>query len=322
MDTDTAAKAAHDETNVPTVGDLVAASTEAPPEIPTAREAKLERELAQVKAQLRAFEERREKEADLLSQRDAALASIEAAKNRVAAHKQELAEVEEHIASLLREPMPKPFEETPIGKAIAAASDPAQPGAWESMLPAVAPESVRLLTAAAGDELPTVDAICAAILPAQAMEGENRKIKSTQTVQVYGTPWIVTAIWKDESTGSMRANVVRLYTKDEWAQLHEAMFGRCVPDFDQSEDAGEQRKQGGPWCGLVVKVGRAVFVVGPQKDALHLVYDAPTITDEQHQQALAAADAGWLGDDLEEEEQHMGPGIPAQGDAEQHGGEA
>jgi hypothetical protein len=336
---DTAALAAKDDTNVPSVGDHLAAAAQAvteqtapatgepmteiqmevqpdgtatgtadntPPEIPSQREADLQRRVNVLEERLRYFTERREKEQHLLSQRDSALAAIEGAKARVQSCKGELAEVEEEIAALLKEPMPMTFEATPIGQAIAAAEGEASAAAeappvpaWESILPAVSPDAVKLLDDAAGDELPTVDALCGALLAPQAMMGGKRVVK--QSVQVYGTPWIVTHLWKDEATGACRANVVRLYTKDEYQQTHEAKYGRAVGDFDQSDEAKAQRQVGGEWCGLVVKVGRKVYVVGPQADALHLAYLPPepaeTITDDQHERAMAAADAGETGDD-------------------------
>ncbi len=290
-----------------TPADTIPTNPDLPPEIPSAAEARLSRRVAELEDRLRWFEERREKEQALLARRDSALAAIEGAKARVLSYKGELAEAEEEIAALLKEPIPMGFEQTPIGQAIAEAaqSAPAAPAppevqAWESLLPPVQPEAVKLLDAAAGDELPTVDALCGALLAPQAMQGEKRTIK--QSVHVYGTPWIVSHLWKDEATGACRANVLRLYTKDEWSQSCEAQFGRAVQDFDQSDEAKAQRQTGGEWCGLVVKVSRKVYVVGPQKDALHLAYLPPepaaeTITDEQHARALAAADAGETGDD-------------------------
>jgi hypothetical protein len=316
---DTAALAAKDDTNVPSVGDHLAAAAEAvteqpaaaleappeaeaPPEIPSQREADLQRRVTVLEERLRYFEQRREKEQHLLSQRDSALAAIEGAKARVQSCKGELAEVEEEIAALLKEPMPMTFEATPIGQAIAAAEGEASAAAapppvpaWESILPAVSPDAVKLLDDAAGDELPTVDALCGALLAPQAMMGGKRVIK--QSVQVYGTPWVVSHLWKDEATGACRANVIRLYTKDEYQQTHEAKYGRAVGDFDQSDEAKAQRQIGGEWCGLVVKVGRKVYVVGPQADALHLAYCPPEPAPaaegaaEVNQEVMAASSA-------------------------------
>lgn len=276
----------------PTTGEnapeAVPVNPEPPPEIPSAIESRLMAENAALRDRLRYFEDRRSKEQSLLAQRDSALAAIEGAKARVQSCKGELAEVEEEIAALLKSPVPMAFEATPIGRVIAEAEqeedddeEPTEPAApepppvpaWESLLPAVGPDAVKLLDAAAGDELPTVDALCGALLAPQAMMGGKRVLK--QSVQVYGTPWIVTHLWKDEASGACRANVVRLYTKDEWQQSCEAKFGRAVGDFDQSDEAKAQRQAGGEWCGLVVKVSRKVYVVGPQADALHLAYCPP-----------------------------------------------
>jgi hypothetical protein len=314
---DTAALAAKDDTNVPSVGDHLAAAqaavteqpapatdplTEAPPDIPSQREADLQRRVTALEERLRYFTDRREKEQHLLSQRDSALAAIEGAKARVQSCKGELAEVEEEIAALLKEPMPMAFEATPIGQMVADAKGELAPVVppptpWESILPAVPADSVRLIDATAGDELPTVDALCGALLAPQAMMGGKRVVK--QSVQVYGTPWIVTHLWKDEASGACRANVVRLYTKDEYQQTHEAKYGRAVGDFDQSDEAKAQRQVGGEWCGLVVKVSRRVYVVGPQADALHLAYLPPEPAAELTGQALERAqDAAERADEL------------------------
>lgn len=317
MITDTAALAANDDTNVKTLGEHVEeaapqappadadpANPEPPPEIPSEREAQLMRENAALRDRLSCFEARRETEQHLLAKRDSNLHSIESAKNQVAAYKKELAETEAEIAALLRQPLPQAFAETPIGKAITAAetdgsTEPAPPVlGWTTVLPEVPPESVRLLVGV-GDELPTVDAILAAELAPQAMEGEKRALKAAQTVTCYGAPWLVTKLWRDEEMGAMRANVVQLLTKDEWQQLHEEKYGRAVVDFDQSDEAKEQRQRGGAWCGLVVKVGRKAFVVGPQERAMHLAYDPPeaepaaepTATVETWQAVAARAQA-------------------------------
>jgi hypothetical protein len=265
----------------------VKAADEAEP-APSAREIELQRQVNQLHERLRAFEHRREKEQQLLADRDSALHAIESAKNQVAAEKRELAEIESEIAALLKTPLPVCFEQTPIGQIIAAqkaepeapAATPApepvpQPPAWMSFLPEVAPEQVRLLDAAAGDELPTVDAICAALLPAQVMQSEKRTLRINQIVMAYGTPWVVTALWKDDASGACRAHAVPLHSKDSWQQLHEEKFGRAVQDFDQNDESKTRRQVGGEWCGLVVKVGRKVYVVGHAKEALQLAYCPP-----------------------------------------------
>lgn len=313
---DTAALAANDKDLTPTLGDHLEAAQaavteqpaaagdgpadspatipEPPPEIPTQREADLQRRLTAAEERLRYYEERRGLEQSLLAERDSHISAIESAKMAKASAQKELAETEARIAALLKQPLPQAFESTPIGQAIAAAEGEAAapaappPTPWESILPAVGPESVKLLDAAAGDELPTVDALCGALLAPQAMMGGKRVLK--QSVQVYGTPWIVTHLWKDEASGACRANVVRLYTKDEWQQSCEAKYGRAVGDFDQSDEAKAQRQVGGEWCGLTVKVSRKSYVVGPQADALHLAYLPPEPAQEPAETAQPAAE--------------------------------
>lgn len=296
MTTDTAALAANDKTlgehlaeaqpeatstgeNAPAQSIPMQVNPEPPPEIPSEREAQLLRENAALRDRLSCFEARREQEQHLLAKRDSNLHSIESAKNQMAAYKKELAETEAEIAALLRQPLPQSFDETPVGRMISEAQA-AQPPVlgWTSVLPEVPPESVRLLVGM-GDELPTVDAILAAELAPQAMEGEKRALKANQAVTCYGMPWLVTKLWRDDASGALRANVVQLLTKDEWQQSAEEKYGRPVADFDQSDEAKDQRQRGGPWCGLVVKVGRKSYVVGPQERAMHLAYDPPAADD-------------------------------------------
>lgn len=299
MTTDTAALAANDKTlgdhlaaaqasdqpppaDSTTAGeikpDAVPTNPEPAPEIPTQREADLQRRLTAAEERLRYYEDRRNMEQSLLAERDSAISSIESAKNAKASAQKDLAEVEAKIAALLKSPVPQAFDQTPIGRVISeaqAGTEPVPPVlGWTKVLPEVPAESVRLLVGV-GDELPTVDAILGAELAPQAMEGEKRALKAAQTVTCYGTPWLVTKLWQDEEMGALRANVVPLLTKDEWQQGHEEKYGRAVADFDQSDEAKDQRQRGGLWCGLVVKVGRKAFVVGPQEQAMHLAYDPP-----------------------------------------------
>ena len=298
--TDTAALAAKDDTNVPSLGDhldkadatstgeikpadpfdAVPVNPEPAPEIPTQREADLQRRLTAAEERLRYYEDRRGMEQSLLAERDSAISSIESAKNAKASAQKDLAEAEAKIAALLKSPLPQAFEQTPIGRAISEAqATPAPPVlGWTKVLPEVPAESVRLLVGI-GDELPTVDAILGAELAPQAMEGEKRALKAAQTVTCYGTPWLVTKLWQDEEMGALRANVVPLLSKDEWQQGHEEKYGRAVADFDQNDESKGLRTRGGTWCGLVVKVGRKAFVVGPQERAMHLAYDPPEVVD-------------------------------------------
>lgn len=227
--------------------------------------AKLLEQVGHLTGELYAFREHRAQEQDLLSQRNGALHGIEAAKSALGGKKRELSEIEEKIAALLQS-SPTPWEETPIGKSLTPPL-----ASWDRVLPKVTPDQVRVLDKNAGAELPSLDLLCQALVVEHEFQGEKRSI--SRTVEVYGTPWIVTHLWRDEATGAARANVIRLYTKDEWAQLYEADYGRHVDGFDQNGEAKSARQQGGTWCGLVVKVGRLVFVVGPQRDALHLVFD-------------------------------------------------
>lgn len=237
----------------------------------------LKQRIVGLEVELKAHLDRREKEQNLLAKRNACLHAIEGAKARLGAEKKGLAEIEEQIAALLAS-SPTPWSDTPIGRSLKEEETPE----WNKILPPVDPGSVRVLGEASGFELPTIDLICQSIITDQEMQGEKRTI--TKTVGCYGTPWIVTAIWKQEQTGALRANVVPLHTKEEWQQIYEEKYGRHVEDFDQSDEAKDQRQRGGKWCGLVVKVGRKVFVVGPQTGAMHLVHDPKEPNKEPEQE--------------------------------------
>jgi hypothetical protein len=79
----------------------------------------------------------------------------------------------------------------------------------------------------------------------------------------------------DSDPAETRFFAVRVYSLDEWAQLHEAEFGRAVKGFDQNDEAKQQRQTGGTNCGMVVKVGRRTGVLGPEREGLVLVVPAP-----------------------------------------------
>lgn len=295
MKVDHAAKAANDDTTeTPTLGehldkaqaasDAAAAKaakkakgkkTKDVPEVKLDTEDALRHELAVLRERLHAFEKRREAEQALLSNRDAILHELEGCKNRTSAKKQELSETEEKIAALLRQPMPTKWEDTPIGRAIGDTKEPTPPPAmpWKEVLPQISEDRMRMLGDDTKGELPTVDAICGALMDPKAMAGEKRTV--AQTVECYGTPNIVTHLWKDPQTGACRAHVVPLCTKDEFQQLHEKKYGRAVKDFDQNDESKVQRQHGGEFCGLMVKANRKTYVVGPQDTALHLAYLPP-----------------------------------------------
>jgi hypothetical protein len=126
------------------------------------------------------------------------------------------------------------------------------------------------------ETLPILGLVSTAVVMPSAMNGEKRKVES---VEAYGRHWIVSKLWMGND-GSARANLIPLYSTDEWQQLHEQSFGRKVDDFDQSDEAKDNRQRGGDWCGLVVKCGRRSWVVGPQLDAMHVVYEAEEVRSD------------------------------------------
>ena len=65
--------------------------------------------------------------------------------------------------------------------------------------------------------------------------------------------------------------VVPLYRKDDWQHSFAEKYGNGVRGLDQTAEAKAQRQAGGAYCGLVVKVGRKEYTVGPMEQALVLV---------------------------------------------------
>jgi hypothetical protein len=247
--------------------------------------------------ELRAHHEHRAKEQELVQERSAAIHRLESAKNAVAACKGDLSDIEARIAALITKGAAG--VQTSL---FPEAGEPVDVAPWEQVLPKVLDDSVRILDPA-DPELPKMAAVSLALLADEVMRAEKRQIPATVTA--YGRAYIVTDLWKNDA-GAMRANVVPLYTKDEWQQLAEDKFGRAVEGFDQSDEAKEHRTRGGRWCGLVVRTGRKVWVVGPQEHALHFVHQpaepAEPIAGPGHQDGDPAASEGVAVVDDEPEE--------------------
>lgn len=86
-------------------------------------------------------------------------------------------------------------------------------------------------------------------------------------VEVRGCEWLV----RQHNDDQTRWFLQRVLTKDEWQQLHEQEFGRCVEGFDQHDEAKSLRTAGGDDCGRVVRVGKRKGVLGPEREGLVLV---------------------------------------------------
>jgi hypothetical protein len=148
-------------------------------------------------------------------------------------------------------------KQNPKKEPAAKAGDPVFPGA---------PKAIHKTADEIGTDIDVLDR-------AMMDEPERNEIRigtplnvATNTVSAYEREYLVI-----EGAGGgpdFQYLALPLYTKDEWQQLYEARFGRCVEGIDQTEDAKTQRQIGGEFCGKVVKLGRKKAVIGPVDDAL------------------------------------------------------
>lgn len=213
--------------------------------------------------ELSAHKKYHEKEQAILREINRAEAAVEARKGALNAAKENLVAAHEALAALVAGGVQTDFIEADKGKK----TDDELQSEWAKILPPVPPESVRVFPIKG---CPQQDDVKNSLVLPETMAQEKRKVEAL--VQGFGVLWIVNALWTEEATGSTRANLLPAMTKDEWQQLHEADYGRAVDGFDQSDDARDVRQKGGPWCGLAVRHGRQVFVVGPQSSAVHVVH--------------------------------------------------
>lgn len=210
-----------------------------------------------------------QQEQQLLNEIKAAEATLESKKGAVQAAKADLEASHEALAAHVAGGVQTPFLDAPK-KEEKPGTAPTIAPEWAKVLPAVDPKGVRVFPAAG---CPQQTVVVNSLIHPQVMQQEKRKIDNP--VEAFGINWIVSALWIEEKTGASRANLLPLLSKDEWQQINEANYGRAVDTFDQSDDAKHLRQKGGPWCGLVVRSGRQVFVVGPQSSAVHVVHPAP-----------------------------------------------
>jgi hypothetical protein len=252
--------------------------------------------LARKDDELKAHKDYHAQEQAVLNEIKAAEATVESKKGALQAAKADLEAAHESLAALVAGGVQTSFLDQRGSSPVKPKEEPLV-AEWSKVLPPVPPDQVRCYPSPG---VPVQQVVRLALTAGEAMTQEKRKVDAV--VEAFGTPWIVSAIWTEAATGATRANLLRLYSKDEWAQLKEADFGRAVDGFDQSDDAKAARQKGGAWCGLVVRHGRKVFVVGPQSDALHLVHADEVKQDAAeipHDGKMAAANDE--GDDQEPE---------------------
>ncbi len=104
-----------------------------------------------------------------------------------------------------------------------------------------------------------------------------------------GCIWLI----RDSSPDRRRWFAQRVLTKAEWQKLCESEFGMCVTGFDQSEEAKRNRTLGGDDCGRVVRVAKRLRVLGPEREGIVLVVDAPQVApvEETDGKSAGAGDA-------------------------------
>ncbi|MFM2089551.1 MAG: hypothetical protein RLZZ127_40 [Planctomycetota bacterium] len=231
-------------------------------------------ELKRKDDELAAHKKYHSEEQMLLNEIKSAEATVESKKGALQAAKEDLASAHEalaaHVAGGVQTTfIPEPKKDAKADPAAGVAQE------WAKILPPVDPKSVRVWPAKGCPDQKTITT--GQTMP-EAMKQEKRKV---EPIEAFGIPWIVSALWIEEKTGSSRANLLPLLTKDEWQQLHEKTLGRAVEGFDQTDDAKHLRQKGGAWCGLVVRHGRQVYVVGPQSSAVHVVHPAPVPAEKK-----------------------------------------
>lgn len=226
-------------------------------------------ELKKKDDELKAHKKYHQEEQQLLNEIKAAEATLESKKGAVQVAKEDLSAAHEALAAHVAGGVQTSFLDQPkkqdqTGNAPTIAPD------WAKVLPQVDAKSVRVFPVKG---CPDQKKITTNLIQPELMKQEKRKIE--EPIEAFGVPWIVSALWIEEKTGASRANLLPLLTKDEWQQLHEKDLGRAVDAFDQTNEAKHLRQKGGPWCGLVIRSGRQVYVVGPQSSAVHVVHPAP-----------------------------------------------
>lgn len=209
-------------------------------------------------------------EQQILNEIKAAEATVESKKGALQAAKADLEAAHEALAAHVAGGVQTSFLDAPKMNEVKPGTAPTIAPEWDKVLPPVDPKGVRVFPSTG---CPQQKDVTTGLIQPETMNAEKRKIENP--VMAWGIPWIVSALWIEEKTGASRANLLPLLTKDEWQQINEADYGRAVDGFDQTDDARHLRQKGGPWCGLVVRSGRQVFVVGPQSSAVHIVHPAP-----------------------------------------------
>lgn len=217
-----------------------------------------------------------QQEQQLLNAIKAAEATLESKKGAVQAAKADLEASHEALAAHVAGGVQTSFLEQPKKDEAKPGTAPTIAADWAKVLPPVDAKGVRVFPAPG---CPQQKDVTTSLIQPETMNAERRKIETP--VQAWGIPWIVSALWIEEKTGASRANLLPLLTKDEWQQINEAEYGRAVEVFDQTNEARHLRQKGGPWCGLVVRCGRQVYVVGPQSSAVHVVHPAPEAKAEK-----------------------------------------
>lgn len=253
--------------------------------------------LARRDDELKAHREYTAKEQQILSVIRSRESGVESARGALQMAKEALKEAHEELAAHCAGGVQTSFLDNKDKMAKAPAKEDPIAADWAKILPPVTPDRVKV---APGKGLPDQATVIAAVVQPIVFEAEKRKLDKTLVLTAWDTPFIVSALWHEK--GESRANLLRLFTRDEWAQTHEAEFGRAVDGFDQTDEAKAMRQKGGAWCGMVLRVGNKPYVVGPQSYALHLVHPAPAVEPESPPADGKSAAAGEDPKDSEDDE--------------------
>ncbi len=282
----------------------------AKPATPTKKLSPMEQLKQQVKKlqdELAAHRKRVDTEHSLSSQVRKRERELEAAKSVVGGCKQALADAIKELTDFLTGGVQTSHPDLQPPPALPPKEEPAAPSTEPSRYNLPVDQRIDVMDA---------PEVYASKVIAKIMQADKpTKIDKKAVVEVMGLPYLVRQGYPEEKP--TRFFLQSLKTKDEWAQLCEADFGRCVNGFDQSEEAKNQRQLGGEDCGRVVVVGQKKFVLGPERFGLVLVCEAAEKAAEIEAKKIAFPVSGKDAAAGEREPESLGPADVAPPDADE-----
>jgi hypothetical protein len=226
----------------------------------------LKAEVERLTRELRAHQERESREKEAAGHVRAAEHNLNGCKQATSAAKERLAEANAALAAIVMGDAQTSFIEKKPGKDGDEPSNEAE-RRWLGCR--------QVDDEKAGVSFDQIEAACHDV---RALAPTEKPLQ-VATVNLFGGELPYMVVEQFDTAGFTCFACLSLVTKDEWQQLFEEKYGRCVEGFDQSDEAKDQRQRGGPDCGRVVKAGRKKLVVGPKEQALIVCFETVE-TDE------------------------------------------